>query len=342
MAVLGVPLVISMIMATIMSKVMPRYSLAQSILCNRLARYVQPNQEELCAAAHMPPKPNRKTRGRRDSGSNEEVTIPKSTPITLDIAQVRFVDLVQLHFYSDFQWLVDFTACSLMVYVISELYVGLVQPKNEFNLSLVWCLVALLFAVRILYSVTAIYFRTEGGERHICVFFAFAFLILSMGIIITDEQSMDFGLKDAYANFSAGAVQVLQSQGFESSGPISFLTFQIILVIFSAIIGSFLAFPGMRLAKMHTDAMKFSRGNRSLQTLLYINMLFPLLLSLLWVRPIVKNIIGRNTALGRFSVEAFCTLRICSMLAFCCLRLSLIWPHLQVHTCSATLCETLF
>ena len=329
MALLGVHLVVSMIMATVMSKLMPRFSFAKYILCSRLARYVQPNQEELCAAAHVP-KPTRKTRGRRDSGGNDEVTIPKSTAISLDLAKVRYIDVLQLHFYSDFQWLIDFSVCSIVVYIISEVYVGLLKPRNEFNLSLLWCVVAMLFALRILYSVTAIYFRTEGGERQICVIFAFAFLVLSMGIIITDEQTMDFGLHEAYSNFSVGAIKCLESQGFESAGPMSFLTFQILLVISSAIIGSFFAFPGMRLAKMHTDAIKYGRENRPLQILLYINMLFPLVLSLMWIRPITKSFLRSNGAF-KLSVGAFNMIRILSLLAFCCVRFLLIWTHLQVR-----------
>lgn len=52
-----------------------------------------------------------------------------------------------LHYFPEFQWLVDFTVAATVVYLITELYYTVAQPSGEMNISVVWCLLVLAFVM---------------------------------------------------------------------------------------------------------------------------------------------------------------------------------------------------
>lgn len=64
----------------------------------------------------------------------------------LDCAVIRRLDMMQLRYYPEYQWLIDFAACSLFVYIITEVYNFFFQNKEEVNLSLLWCMLVIGFA----------------------------------------------------------------------------------------------------------------------------------------------------------------------------------------------------
>lgn len=52
-----------------------------------------------------------------------------------------------LHYFPEFQWLVDFTVAATVVYLITELYYSVAQASGEMNISVVWCLLVLAFVM---------------------------------------------------------------------------------------------------------------------------------------------------------------------------------------------------
>jgi len=339
MAVFSIQLVFSMVVASLLSKSTGKVSLARWLLCSgRLARYMHPSEEELRAMAGMASglAKGRKDKGRKDARLKDSstFTIPKNTPIELEAAPVRKVEILPLHYYTEFQWLIDFAAASMFVFFLTETYYLLVDAPAEFNLSNVWCLLVIGFALKIMYSLTAMYFRTDdGGERIMVVIFGFFFLVIAMAVIIFENSFLDFGLQPAYRTFSDSASAFLAHQGIYSAGPASLLTMQIFLVLFAAVLGSFLAFPGLRLAKMHSDAIKYT-SNPFLQLLLNVNIAAPLMLSLLWVNPVVRDFVvegGRMKHKYLLTSSQFECVRLLLVQIFCLFRFMLIWPHLQAH-----------
>ncbi|XP_038661256.1 transmembrane protein 161B isoform X6 [Scyliorhinus canicula] len=137
-----------------------------------------------------------------------------------------------------------------------------------------------------------------------------------------------------FANFSDSALQFLEKQGLESQGPVSKLTFKMFLAVFCALIGAFLTFPGLRLAQMHLDALNLAK-ERLTQTLFHLNFLSPLIIVLLWVKPITKDYI-MNPPLGKESIPlmsetTYDSLRLWIVILLCVLRLALIRQHLQAY-----------
>ncbi|XP_010635464.1 transmembrane protein 161B isoform X3 [Fukomys damarensis] len=344
MGVIGIQLVVTMVMASVMQKIIPHYSLARWLLCNGSLRWYQhPTEEELRILAGKQQKGKSK-KDRKYNGhiENKPLTIPKDIDLHLETKSVTEVDTLALHYFPEYQWLVDFTVAATVVYLVTEVYYNFVKPTQEMNISLVWCLLVLSFAIKVLFSLTTHYFKVEdGGERSVCVTFGFFFFVKAMAVLIVTENYLEFGLETGFTNFSDSAMQFLEKQGLESQGPVSKLTFKFFLAIFCSLIGAFLTFPGLRLAQMHLDALNLAT-EKITQTLLHINFLAPLFIVLLWVKPITKDYI-MNPPLGKESVPlmteaTFDTLRLWLIILLCALRLAMMRSHLQAYLNLAQKC----
>ncbi|XP_028852948.1 transmembrane protein 161B [Denticeps clupeoides] len=337
MGVISVQLVVTMVMASVIQKIIPHYSFARWLLCSGSLRWYQhPSEEELRSLAGKQQKvKNKKDRKYNGHIENKPLTVPKDIDLQLETKCITEVDTLALHYFPEFQWLLDFTVAATVVYLITELYFCLAEPSGEMNISVVWCLLVLAFVIKILFSLTAHYFKLEeGGERSLCITFGFFFFVKAMAILIVTENYLEFGLETGFANFSESAVQFLENQGLESQGPISKLTFKLILALLCSLIGAFLTFPGLRLAQMHLDALTLT-NEKVTQTLLHINFLAPLIMVLLWVKPLTKDYI-MNPTLGKESVplmseQTYDTLRLWAILLLCALRLALMRHHLQAY-----------
>ena len=80
-------------------------------------------------------------------------------------AAVDLADVVQLRYYTEYQWLLDFSLYSMITYFLSELYIFLMPDKAslEVNLSLVWVILVILFTYKLLLSLNGLYF--EGKTK---------------------------------------------------------------------------------------------------------------------------------------------------------------------------------
>ncbi|XP_025923038.1 transmembrane protein 161B isoform X4 [Apteryx rowi] len=285
-----------MVMASVIQKIIPHYSLARWLLCSGSLRWYQhPTEEQLRILAGKQRGKSKKDRKYNGHIENKPLTIPKDIDLHLETKSVTERDTLALHYFPEYQWLVDFTVAATVVYVVTEAYYSIVKPSPEMNISVVWCLLVLAFAVKILFSLTTHYFKVEdGGERSVCVTFGFFFFVKAMAILIVTENYLEFGLESGFSNFSESAMQFLEKQGLES------------------------------------------------QTLLHINFLAPLLMVLLWVKPITKDYI-MNPPLGKESVplmseDTFDTMRLWIIILLCALRLAMMRSHLQAYLNLAQKC----
>uniref|UniRef100_A0A8C7CG57 Transmembrane protein 161B n=2 Tax=Oncorhynchus TaxID=8016 RepID=A0A8C7CG57_ONCKI len=299
MGVIGVQLVVTMVMASVIQKIIPHYSFARWLLCSGGLRWYQhPTEDELRSLAGK----QQKTKSKKDRRNNGHIdykplTIPKDIDLQLETKCITEVDTLALHYFPEFQWLVDFTVAATVVYLITELYYTVAQPSGEMNISVVWCLLVLAFVIKTLFSLTAFYFKLEeGGERSLCITFAFFFFVKAMAILIVTENYLEFGLETGFANFSESATHFLENQGLESQGPISKLTFKLILALLCSLIGAFLTFPGLRLAQMHLDALNLTTAK-----------------------------------VTQMTEETYDTLRLWTILLLCVLRLAMMRHHLQAY-----------
>lgn len=84
-----------------------------------------------------------------DSTKPETFYVPKNIALSLDSEPLNIFNLVQLPYYNELQWLIDFSLCTVIVYFITEMYYTFVGKSNtnEYNLSIVWCLLSLGFVL---------------------------------------------------------------------------------------------------------------------------------------------------------------------------------------------------
>ena len=341
MAVLGAQFIFTIAMFSFLQKLSPYYSFGRWLLSNRLVRYLHPTDEELKQLAGISKGGDKGKARRQDfkkmmtNPKQESFTVPRNLPIQLDTAKVEAMDLIPLQYYAEYQWLMDFSLSAVIVYVLTEVYYIVSQHHIEFNASILWCLLSVAFCFRVLMSQTMVYLRTEeGGEKVLLFTFGFFFLVLGMGILVVGDGILEFGLEAGYKNFSDGAVEFLKKQGVESHGPVSFITFRIFLIAFCAVTGALLTFPGLRLAKLHLDSLKYHKENIFLQVLLQINYVLPIVIILLWIKPVGRDILcGGGMFWGnRYLFEnQFEALRLVIVVGTCVVRMLLMPLFMQSH-----------
>ncbi|NXP26300.1 T161A protein, partial [Scytalopus superciliaris] len=218
-AVMGVQVVVTLLAASLLQKMAPHCSFARWLLCNgSLYRYKHPSDEELCAlAGKQRPKAKRDRTPPWDPQG--VVTRPCVPPV--------------LRYFLEYQWFVDFAVYSTGVYVFTEGYYSLASPARETNLGVLWCLLSLIFSVKVFFMVMRHYFRSEeGGERSVCLTFAFFFLLLAMVALVIREDHLEL--------------------------PLAKLGFKLGLVALCSFLGACLTFPGLRLAQTHLDALRMA------------------------------------------------------------------------------------
>ncbi|OWF48820.1 transmembrane protein 161B-like [Mizuhopecten yessoensis] len=343
MTILGAQLVFSLIVFSLLQKLAKHFSFGRWLLCGKLFRFLHPTDAQIrevagLASSTAPNKAkNRKFDNRKDkagAGNAEGFSVPRSIPLELDTAPVELIDLLQLKFYDEYQWLMDFSVSAVVVYILTEIYFTLGQ-RSEMNISILWCLLAVGFCLRLLVAQTAMYFKSdEGGEKILCVTFGFFFLVVAMGVLVIDSGTLELGLQEGYSNFSESATQFLKEQGLESHGPVSFLTFKIILTFLCSFIGALLTFPGLRYAKLHLDTLKYYKEQRVMQALLQLNFVMPIIILLMWFKPIGRDVICAKhwkVTYQLMNEPMFEIWRISLIVIFIVLRLCLLTPHLQSH-----------
>ncbi|KAL0271087.1 UNVERIFIED_CONTAM: hypothetical protein PYX00_008297 [Menopon gallinae] len=344
MALLGPQLVITLIMVSFIQKLGNHLSLAKWMLCSTgLTRYLYPTDEELrsLAGIHKSNKGNKKGRhGGGGGGENGKVNdtfhIPRNLDIHLQKSKVMLLDIIHLRFYSEYQWLLDFSVYATVVYFLTESCQIFFKIKDEVNLSMLWCILVVGFASKILISLTRQYFKCEeSGERSTVIVTGFAYMLLAMMVLIVDENNLELGLETAYKSFSSSAALFLEKQGLDSSGPASKIVLKFFLALWCGLIGALFTFPGLRTARMHWDALQHYKDRKGLRLILNISFAMPFILTLLWIKPISRDYLTVRVFQGMktpiMTTSAFESLRLILIIFSVCLRFVLMPIYLQCY-----------
>lgn len=157
-------------MVSVIQKLSPYFSLAKWLLCSTgLIRYLHPTDTELKILAGVPKdkqKPKKDSRFKNnDYEKSNSFHVPRNLAIQLESAKVGPMDVIHLRYYAEYQWLVDFSLYAAIVYICSEVrsyffcyfvlrfffylqvYHFFFPLIDELNLSMMWCLLVILFAL---------------------------------------------------------------------------------------------------------------------------------------------------------------------------------------------------
>ena len=242
------------------------------------------------------------------------------------------------YFFLEYQWLLDFAAYSLITYGLSEAfgYIMAERASQEVNLSLVWLILVLGFAFKLLLSLTGQYFEgEEGGERSLVLVMGGAYLLLAMLVLVVDETTIETGLDAAYKSFNASAAAFLErNAGLDSSGPASKLVTKFCIAVWAGLIGALFTFPGLRVARMHWDSLKGCESSVR-RVLLHVGFILPLVLTTLWVRPLTRDPLTvrryRNMSTPLMTEGQFESMRLYLILVTVVYRLAVMPTYLQSY-----------
>ncbi|XP_055474652.1 transmembrane protein 161A [Psammomys obesus] len=341
MAVLGAQLVVTLFAATLMHRLAPHCSFARWLLCNgSLFRYVHPSEEELRVLAGKPRPRGRKERWANGLHDEKPLLVPRDAHFQLATCPLTAVDALVLRFFLEYQWFVDFAVYSVGVYLFTEAYYFVLGPVQETNIAVFWCLLTLAFSLKMFLMVTRLYFSAkEGGERSVCLSFAFFFLLLAMLVQVVREESLELGLEPGLASVTQNLEPVLKKQDWDWALPVVKLVIRLGLAVLGSLLGAFLIFPGLRLAQTHQDALTLSADRPLMQLLLHASFLSPLCTLWLWTKPVARDFLYqasmKNVTFSLPSEGAFDSLRLWVLVALCLLRLAVTRPHLQAYLCLA-------
>ncbi|XP_030767370.1 transmembrane protein 161B isoform X2 [Sitophilus oryzae] len=326
-------------MISVIQKLGAHFSFAKWLMCSTgLIRYLYPTNEELRQLANIPKDKNKGKKTKNYNEKNSETFhIDRCLDVQLETAKVCYMDIIHLKFYSEYQWLVDFSLYAFVVYIITEIYQLWFPIRDEVNLSMIWCLLVILFAFKLLLSLTVQYFKGEEsiGERSTCIVMGFMYLLVAMIVLIIDENTLEIGLENAYNCFNESATTFLNKQGLYSSGPASKIFIKFCVAIWCSTLGAVLTFPGIRMAKMHWDLLRYFKENRVKQILLNISFALPFIIVILWIKPISRDYLtvrifsGRNMPL--LSDNNFEILRLIIIIFTVCVKVYLMPWYLQAY-----------
>lgn len=266
--------------------------------------------------------------------------------LKLQESVVQVHDLEQLTFAIDLEWIVDLSMMSIFSFIVTEIQFYFYGQTNECNFSILWAILVLVFCIKILWRLTAVYFRSDFsiGERSICIISGSIFLITAMVLLIADENHLEFELESAYRSFNESASAFVNNKTLSStlinvetrgkSKPVSFLLVKFIIAILCSLTGVVFTFPGLRFGQLQKALMEETESSPLSRTFCTINYLSPLFIIFLWVKPISRDLLTSQEILP-MNDNTFDTLRIYCIILLNLFRFYQLPKYMAMFLCGA-------
>lgn len=344
MAVFGVQLVITMIMASFLHKLSPYYSVGRWLVGRGLTRYLPPNDAALrphvaAGGAAGGRGGRKKAQGAAEAKDHApldpSLTLEKSAPFELHSVPVCSRDLPP-HYSSELPFLLDLALASLVVVLVTAAYLH-IKPqaiRSEFNLSCMWLLVLGGYSIKTLASLSRVYVSKEmPRERSTTIVFATLFFVLALAVLLLDDEVMDFHLEETYHKLQKSATRLLDSVAATREFPLLLpkWAFKVVMAILATLLSSLLIFPGFRFAEVHFEVVHSLK--RSLLTpLLQLCYISPMFTLAMWIRPLQSGVLASATTVELLGTElSYDVFRASIIFLVCFLRVLLYRTYLQSY-----------
>ncbi|CAF0976769.1 unnamed protein product [Adineta ricciae] len=347
MAIFGLQIVISLVVFCFLTKLTKYYSFGRWLLCKGLFRYWPPTNEEFKQAikqryAKESTNKSKKqanisksyhkasSENNNDSNTTEEFPIPADTSIELKLIPIVHKDAIYVKYIDEFFSLVDFISGSIVIFLLTEIYLYIIpiirqnnEHLNEINLSLFWCSISLLLASIVLTRFVREYLKVDEGI--LCILFgAFSFL-LALCLQFIDERFFHFNLKETYGNRTI----VYNDDNDEEMNYLDrrFIYIVMCLAVLNAYQSIILFFPAFRFGQLqYLFVLKNRQSKRDFKQILVflltiVNFTLPIFTCLLWLKPIIQ----------RFDETHLIQLKIVSVIFCSILRICLFKPYMQIY-----------
>ena len=344
MGVLGVQVVVTMIVASFLHKLSPYYSFGRWLAVSDMRRYVPPRDSQLLAHVSGPVAASGGRGGKKrltnchsdDKPLDPNLTVPKSSVIKLTSTPIIPPDLHSIHYYHEFRWLLDLAVATLTVYISTCVYysVRATAVVTEYNLSVVWLIFLLLFSLSLLFSLTTVYFDEQlSRERSLIIVFTTLFFVCALGILLIDEDTLQFRLIESHSNITHCVGKLLRAyvSDLDNFVLLPVWAFKILLAIVASFVSAMLVFPSFRYSELQFNVVTVTKSvvTRGVVRLCY---LMPLFCLGLWIKPFTKDLFSEMDTISVLGQDVYHeTFRHWSVLFYCALKTALFKLHLQSY-----------
>ena len=278
-------MVLTLIAATAFNKLSTRFSICDFFIFKGLYYY-------LLEGSLIPKKPdygNERNR-RKKRNIQKDVVQQEDRLFRLPLTSAA---LEGVPFYDSLIWTINYSCFAILVYLISDLYNLLFPWNRDLNTSMVWMVCALLLQIHVLLRITFEKFSAQlYAERNtlICVFGLF--FIGSLLLNAFADKILDLEFAGGYTKFVDTLNDYVHRQGFNplfSQGARSPQLFLASLSLLYPIILASFFFPILQFTSIYFESLEESTPQMKL--LLYSTFLSPACVILLFLRPVVENIL---------------------------------------------------
>lgn len=85
-----------------------------------MTRYLYPTDQQLRILAGVLKEKSKKGKHTENGKVKEVFHVPRNLDITLENTKITILDVVHLKYYTEYQWLLDFSIYATAVYVMTE------------------------------------------------------------------------------------------------------------------------------------------------------------------------------------------------------------------------------
>ncbi|CAB60433.2 Lysosomal cobalamin transporter [Caenorhabditis elegans] len=336
MAILGFHVVICLVAITLISKLVRRANFIDIFVTNGLYRFLAPSNQELKAL--LPPtkeKMNqRNRRKKREDEAAEGFSLPKSSPFQLNLYPVDVKDLVQFEMYTSLHWLCLCIPVCLFVYTLSEVYNYIMPDNRDFNVSIVFMLVVIMFVLQVLTALSS-YLVSSVDERGFMISIGCLYFLFSFIFAMNSHRIFDIQMLEAYDKLSTNIADFVESSGlFDNSTanirdyrPTNPLMMYISLSVFFSMLSAMLVFPNFRCAIMYLKALE--NDGRIKKSLDHVAFLLPAFILASYSKPLVYQLVQGPRKV--MSLDQLDILRIYMIIGWVLSKFLTRVSHLQAH-----------
>lgn len=285
-------------------------------------------------------QPRQRSKSKKDfnisTDSKEEVfKIPVANLdlLKLDKTTIGVSNLESMFYAVDLEWIVDLAFMSLFALTLTQIQFYFYPQANEYNFSLLWCLLVIIYCIKTLWKLTAIYFKNDKsiGERSVCIISGCFFLLIAMITQMIEEKNLEFGLDNAYRSFTNYTITDAKSN--QSNRTISLIAFKFTIASLCSIIGVLFTFPGLRFGQLHVGILDRPSTSRIAHIIYTLNFLSPLFVIILWIKPISRDLLRRQDLLIIDDTN-FDTIRVYSIIILSLFRFYLLPKYVSMFLSS--------
>ena len=303
MAVFGVQVVLTMVVASFLHKLCPRYySFGRWFVTRGLKYYSFISSQDNADKGNDKPdnksntaQSSNSTKSRKNNrSSNQRVAAKKESVVFVKECTVTDKDLASMHFSEELKWLLDLTLATVAIFCGTAVYLYCYPTslKHQINLSTVWIAFVVLHTTVILFRLTQIYLDPNlPTERLSQIILTLVMVVCLIFVLVFESSVFDFELIEDLNRLNTMLVtrfNLTTDNGRRSIIPM--WCFKGFVGVMATILAFILVFPTLNFARIHFESLKTSKSF-AVKSFQNISFVLPLICGSLWIK---ANTIGRH------------------------------------------------